>query len=122
MSPLCWTWRSSSLRRLVFPRRRAPTTHSESPAFEDVLEDPAAAEEVLAADPASGDEGVAHRLGGLVCHSLEGVALVAGGPRLGGPALEQDLLRTAYTSAAVMVVRPSSRIRFTAWMQNFWMR
>ena len=58
---LCWTRYSSSLSRLVLPRRRAPTTQSESRSPSRMSRRMSrAAEEVLAAHPAPGDEGVAH--------------------------------------------------------------
>ena len=59
---LCWTRYSSSFSRLVLPRRRAPTTQSESRSPSRISRRmAAAAEEVLAAHPAPGDEGVSHR-------------------------------------------------------------
>ena len=60
-------------------------------------------------DPAPRDEGGSSRVRGLGTGWISS----ARSKRTSG--------RTTSTSAAVMVVRPSSSIWFTAWMQNFWM-
>ena len=87
--------------------------------------DGSAAEEVLAPDPAAGDEGVAHAEGRLVSHR----AGEAGEPAATGSGGGSVVLargaprpRPPRTSSRVMTERSCSSIRFTAWMQNFWMR